>query len=685
MRRRRSTSARRRTRSSVMQLSRCPDWSAAEQCHAMKHTAWTYGGAAVGLALGLAACDDHDDGRGRGTDPPELLDPTTIPKYTQPLVAIPEMPPTAVTAERTDYRVAVRQFTQQILPPPLPASTVWGYGREGDPLPGDGVTSTFHVPGYTFETRSDRPVRVTWVNQLVDDRGAFLPHLFPVDATIHWADPEHAGHEHAGHEHADDEDASYRGPIPIVTHVHGAHSFDHSDGYPEAWYMPDAVDLPDEIARRGPFYRTQAEVERGAAVFDYPQDENGATLWYHDHTLGITRINIYAGLFGFWIIRDGVEDALALPGPAPRVDDPPGTRYYELPIVIADRNFTIDGQMSYPTTRSQFDGYDGPVVPASDVPPIWGPEFIGNTILVNGRTWPFLEIEPRLYRFRLLNASDARTLMMRFDRAGLPFIQIGSDGGLLPDRPVPQEQLVLGPAERVDVLVDFSGLAPGDTVLLLNRGPDEPWGGPDAGQDPADPETTGQIMQLRVVAPTGAGTPGTIPATLPAVPRRTTTLAPRDLVLAEADTPDNFPTHVNLGTVELGPLPWTAPTTEVVKLGDTEIWRLANLTDDVHPIHLHLIDFQILDRTPFDADAFAAAQAAWLDGSGPVRALDEFVTGPPVPATGGEIGEKDTVLAMPGMITRIIARFDRTGRYVWHCHITEHEDNEMMRPLEIVP
>lgn len=603
-----------------------------------------------------------------------------IPKFEQRVSLPSVMPASRIGDGMTEYEIAVGQFRQQILPPPMPPTTVWGYGRAGDP-------STFSYPGPTVETRSNAPVRVTWVNGLVDETGRYLPHLAPVDTSIHWANPGGGGATGHDHDHETTVGARYVGPVPIVTHVHGAHSFDHSDGYPDAWYLPDATNIPDGFARRGPLYKTQAEVGEGAAVFDYPQDENAATLWYHDHVIGMTRVNIYAGLAGFWLIRDEEEDRLDLPGPAPRAGDPPGTRYYELPLVIQDKAFLADGALFYPTSRTQYDGYPGPFRPDSEVPPIWGPEFFGDVIVVNGQTWPFLEVEPRLYRLRLLNASDARTLILQFDREGVVFTQIGSDGGFMAEV-VAQRQLVLGPAERADVLIDFSTLAPGETFTLQNLGPDEPWGGPDAGQDPADPDTTGQVMQVRIVPATGEGRAGAVPAELPAIAALEPTVPPRDLLLSEAAvTVDgtDYPYHVQLGTVALGPLPWVAPTTEVIKLGSTEMWRVANTTEDAHPIHIHLIDFQVIDRLPFDTDRFTEAEAAWLAGTGPEPVLDDFVTGPALPPAPNERGPKDTVMMWPQTITRIIGHYDRAGLYVWHCHIIEHEDNDMMRPLEIVP
>ncbi|WP_083457276.1 multicopper oxidase family protein [Sandaracinus amylolyticus] len=625
---------------------------------------------AIGVAsLSTLACTN--------VSPPAsaTLDATRIPQFVQPLPIPAPMEPTGRDGDVVEYRIEARQFEQQILPPPLPTTTVWGYGREGDP-------SSFHSPSRTIEARSGEPVRVTWINALVDDDGDFLPHLLPVDATLHWADP--GGHGH----HVDADAVRYTGPVPTVTHVHGAHSFDHSDGHPEAWFLPDARDIPEGFRRRGPTYRTQGDAGEGAAVFEYPHDEPATTLWYHDHSLGMTRVNVYAGLAGMWILRDDVEDALGLPGPAPRIGDAEGTRYFEIPLVIQDRSFTNEGALAYPTSRTEFGDYDGPYAPDSDVPPIWNPEVFGDVMVVNGAAWPYLEVEPRLYRFRILNASDSRTLILHFSDDRARFVQIGGDGGLLSEAPVTHEELVVGPAERYDVLVDLSRFAEGDTITLLNRGPDEAWGGPHAmpPQDPADPTTTGRVMQLRVIARSDAGTEGAVPDTLPVSEVPTTALAPRDLVLIEEDVEGtDAPLHVMLGTLEEGALMWDAPATEVVQLGDTEVWRVANTTDDAHPIHLHLVQFRVLDRIPFDADAFSTAQERWLDGEGAQPVLEDFVTGAAIPALPQERGPKDTVMVWPGTITRFVATFDRAGEYVWHCHILEHEDNDMMRPLVITP
>jgi spore coat protein A, manganese oxidase len=609
------------------------------------------------------------------------LDPTTIPKFLDPLVIPPAMPPVGQTGGVTEYAISARQFRQQILPTGLPQTTVWGYGREGDPLPGSGAATTFNYPAFTIEARSNETVRVKWVNGLVDADGNYLPHFLPVDQTLHWANPP------GPRDSMGMDPTPYLGPVPLVTHVHGAHVPDISDGYPEAWYLPAAANLPAGYFTEGSHYRTVTPTDTGAALFEYPNSQRAMTIWYHDHALGITRLNVYAGLAGFWIIRDDEEDALGLPGPAPGQGDAAGTRYYEIPIAIQDRSFYADGELAYPTSRVDFDGYEGPYHPETDVPPIWNPEFFGNAIVVNGRTWPALEVEPRLYRLRLLNGCGARFLLLKLDRA-LPIQQIGNEGGLLPDAPLAREEILLAPAERADVIVDFSSLAEGEEVTLLNLAPDEPYKGPHPEEPlpPADPETTGRVMRFKVVAPTGQGTAGAVPTALPAIALLTTTLPARELTLNEEMSMEgDFPVAAMLGTLEQGSLRWSDVITETPKRGDTEIWRIINLTADAHPIHLHLVHFQVLDRTPFDAEAFAAAQASWLeehDGAAPVP--DDYFTGAARGPEPAERGWKETVIANPGEVTRIIATFDMAGLYVWHCHILEHEDNEMMRPYRVV-
>jgi spore coat protein A, manganese oxidase len=610
------------------------------------------------------------------------LDPASIPKYVTPLVVPPAMPP--VTTGTVDYyEIAVRQFQQQVLPPVLPPTTVWGYGALAEP-------SSFIYPAFTIEAQADHPVRVKWVNGLVDAAGHYLPHLLPVDPTLHWANPPGGIAGRDGHGMFTETPGPYTGPVPIVTHLHGGHSVEESDGFPEAWYLPAANDIPDGFATVGSHYdefRTKfldahgEAWQPGTAVFQYDNDQRASTLWFHDHTLGMTRLNVYAGPAGFYLLRGGASDLRegTLPGPAPQLGDAPGTRYYEIPIAIQDRSFNADGSLFYPASRAFFDGFEGPYVPDSDIAPIFNPEVFSNTMVVNGRTWPVLQVEPRRYRFRLLNGCDSRFLILKIVRdplaprpavAALPFWQLGTEGGFLP-APVLLNRLLMGLAERADVVVDFTRIPVGTELYLINEGPDEPFGGGMVGRDfaAADPGTTGQIMKF-VVVPLASRDTSVRPAALRLPPF--TPLGPathvRKVSLNEEDSavlPDVGPREAELGTFDEAGNPvnlsWDHPVTENPALGATETWEIHNFTADAHPIHIHEVQFQVVNRQRF----------------GPGRALR--------PPERWEHGFKDTVIAYPGEITRVKATFDRPGLFVWHCHILEHEDNEMMRPYRVGP
>lgn len=630
--------------------------------------------------------------------PGGTLDPSSIPKYATPLVIPPAMPRTGKIRVKGGrnidyYEIAVRQFEQQVLPAGHPATTLWSYGEAHHP-------GSFHYPAFTIEAKSDRPVRVTWVNGLLDADGHYLPHILPVDQTLHWANPPGPPDMHGM------DGSAYTGPVPLVTHVHGAHTSDDSDGYAEAWYLPHANDVPAVYARHGAWYGPFRESFKeawgvdwapGTATFQYPNDQRATTLWYHDHTLGMTRVNVYAGPAGFYLLRGGKSDLPpgVLPGPAPALGDAPGVRYYEIPLAIQDRSFDADGSLFYPASREFFDGFAGPYVgdPVldSDVPPIWNPEFFGNTMVVNGHTWPVLLVEPRRYRFRLLNGCNSRFLILKLiagdprGRPGtpaLPFWQIGSDGGFLPE-PAMLEALLMAPAERADVVVDFNGLPEGTEIFLINEGPDEPFGGGVAGTEfPwADPETTGQVMKL-VVRRQRRGD-RSLPAdqiTLPYAARLGRETVTRRLSLNEQDSAvlaEVGPVAATLGGLdEHGdpvPLRWMDPITESPALEATEVWEIYNFTADAHPIHVHQVMFEVVGRQALVTDAEGMAEP-------PAR-----VVGPERPPESGEAGFRDTVIAYPGEVTRIKARFDLAGLYVWHCHIVEHEDNEMMRPYRVGP
>ena len=384
------------------------------------------------------------------------LDPSRIKKYLTPLLVPPAMPRVGqLTGKRRQqidyYEIAVRQFSQQILPPTLPSTTVWGYG----PAIAVNGPAIFNAPSLTIEAKYDTPVRVRWINELVDARGHYLPHLLAVDQTLHWANPPGGISGRDTRPSFVTTPGRYTGPVPLVTHVHGAGDVgDESDGYAEAWYLPDAKDIPEGFATEGTWYEffqqkaakhgyvepDTSEWRPGSAVFQYPNAQRAGTNWYHDHALGMTRLNVYAGPAGFFIIRGGPDDevfdatngvAAILPGPAPGPGDPAGTRYYEIPLAIQDRSFNIDGSLFYPDSRAFFDDITGPYIPYSDLSPIWNPEFFGTCMMVNGNTWPFLDVEQRRYRFRLLNGCNSRFLILDFNSIpGVEVWQIGNEGGI---------------------------------------------------------------------------------------------------------------------------------------------------------------------------------------------------------------------------------------------------------------
>jgi FtsP/CotA-like multicopper oxidase with cupredoxin domain len=622
--------------------------------------------------------------------PGGTLDPLTIPKYVQPLPIPATMPP-AVDATGAPvpgtYDVAARQFQQQVLPPPFPATTVWGYGAPHAP-------ATFHYPGPTIESAQGAPNTVTWRNELVDAQNHYLPPLLPVDQTLHWANPPMACIDGPPMTDCRGFDpAPYSGPVPITVHLHGAHVDAVSDGYPQSWFLPAASDLPAGYATVGSNYGTALPAPPGAAVFVYRNDQRAATLWYHDHALGMTRANVQAGLSGLYFHRDAYERSLRLPGPY---------GVHEIPLVIQDRSFNADGSLFFPASRSFFDGFTGPYIPdpGSDVSPIWNPEFFGNTMVVNGATWPRLAVEARKYRLRILNGSDSRFVILQFAdarqrRIDLPFVVIGNDGGFLPGSPPKVRRLLVGPAERYDTIVDFSDFRPGTRILMLNRGPDEPFGGlPVPPSVAADPDTTGQVMAFDVVRRTSRDT-SRLPETLAPPPDPYGGPSPvadlfRVVTATEFEsivTPG--PSMAQLGDA-WGPLPWMAPITERPALGTTEEWGIVNRTEDAHPIHVHQVQFEIVRRVPLDMVGYEAALAACprpdpgvapAPGCPPDPRLFTLAGAAPSGPERWEAGAKDTLAAYPGELTVLRAYFDIPGLYVWHCHIISHEDNEMMRPF----
>ena len=646
--------------------------------------------------------------------PGGTLDPTVVDKFVTPLLIPPVMPRADTIVRRGQtidyYVISMKQFEQQILPAGLPATTVWGYGAVKSASPSGLLLH--NAPSLTIEAQADRPVRVKWINDLKDADGDYLPHLLPVDPTLHWANPPGGNKDRDTRPIFTETPGPYEGPVPMITHVHGAVGVaDDSDGYAEAWYLPAAKNIPPGYARNGTWFRFFAAKAAGSygvgwppgsAVFQYPNKNRASTIWYHDHALGMTRLNVYAGPAGFYIVRGGTagDDAVVdsrsgstalLPGPAPVADDPPNKTYYEIPIAIQDRAFNRDGSLFYPDSREFFDGAtadDPGFIPDTDLSPIWNPEFFGNTIMVNGNTWPYLAVEQRRYRFRFLNGCQSRFLILDFN--GIPGVevwQIGNEGGFLA-APVDVtgshgNRLLMGLAERADVIVDFTNVPFGNHVLG-NVGPDEPFGGGEPGEEPpdgfdvADPDSTGQIMEFRVGL---AETPDTTTPpqflVLPAITPLPAPVRTRQLALVEEMSMQwDGPAAAMLGTVEDGSpvhMMWADEVTENPNVGDTEIWDLYNTTADAHPMHIHEVVFEVVDREGLVLDDDAEVETPiQLDGN--VR-----------PPEAWETGFKDTVIAYPGEVTRVKARFDSPGQFVWHCHIVEHEDNEMMRPYRIGP
>jgi spore coat protein A len=488
---------------------------------------------------------------------PPLIDPDKLAGFVDALPIPAVATPIATRAGVPHYTIPIQEFFAKIHRDVQP-TRFWGYGKS--------------VPGPTIEARSGAEIVVEWPNQLPPK------HFLPIDHNI------------MGAEEGTPESRT-------VVHVHGAKVPPASDGWPMDWYVPGK-----------------------SATYRYPNRQDAALLWYHDHAMGINRLNLCAGMAGLYVIRDSFEDALNLP-----------KHEFEIPLVLMDRMFRADGQLYYPV--GQLAGHP------------WVPEYMGNATLVNGKLLPFLDVQPRKYRFRILNASNARFYFLSLDN-GAPFQQIGSDQGLLA-APVSVNRLALAPGERADFVIDFAEHR-GQRILLKNL--------------------TSTLMQFRVGA-APVSDPSSLPATLRPIVRtaESSAVLTRRLTLEELDNLVDEP-MVHL----LDGKHWHDPVSEKPVLDSTEIWEFLNLTDDTHPIHLHLVRFQILDRRAIDVSASIYDKKLAYVGDA-------------VPPDPNELGWKDTVRATPGASTRIIVKFEGyTGRYVWHCHILEHEDNEMMRPYEVV-
>lgn len=626
-----------------------------------------------------------------GSSKSVLRNPLVVQQFATPLTIIPIAAPDTSTVPGSDYYTVLAEqtndydfglrkkdgseFTNPVTGAPI-RTTVWGYNTNG--------IKTGYL-GATIEARSTlsgetgKTVVVKYTNNLKDATGKILTkHLLTVDPTLHGAnmgEPE----------------------VRIVTHLHGAHVAPESDGHPDAWITNDpnaTTGLPADPVSGRP-----ARPDGNTVTYTYDNSQLANHLWYHDHAMGITRLNVYAGLAANYLLRDSVEDGLNLPKGA-----------YEIPLVIQDRSFNEDGSLHYDSTAllnpdgsQQTDENGNPVYTSN-------PEFFGNIITVNGKAWPKLDVEPRKYRFRMLNGSDSRFYNIWLERSdGLPIpagaiTQIGNDGGLLPTAVNdigngPDNGLLFALAERADVVIDFSKFPAGTNITMRNDA-HTPY--PDGGD--VNPSTTGKIMQFKITKPLS----GTDSSVVPVHPR----------VLAPYSTPDNT-RYVDLQETEeegaylfdpysgsiskrlkilLNGLTFDAPITENIILNNVEDWIIINNTVDTHPMHLHLVDFEVVEKGSIAPGAYTPA-----DGEGGMPIVlsgglrpstnpdgTEADSGSPYRVLPNELGHKDTVRVPPADeaigsqgYVRIRAKFDRIGTYMWHCHILAHEDHEMMRPFRV--
>jgi spore coat protein A len=472
--------------------------------------------------------------------------------------------PARLQAHRGKIRIAMREVHAKLHRDIGPAR-LWTYAEASNAAPGPLAP--------VIEARSGQPLQIEWINQLP------VSHFLPIDHTLHGCGvdvPE----------------------VRTAVHLHGAKAPSKDDGYPLDWFLPGE-----------------------SHVSTYPLDQESTALWYHDHAMGINRLNTYAGLFGQLLVRDEAEDALNLP-----------SGEHELPLTLYDRNLSADGQLYYPVS-------DDPEHP-------WVPEFSGDAILINGKIRPYVQVQPRLYRLRLLNAANSRFFSLSLSH-NEPMVQIGSDQGLLA-APVKLSRLTLAPAERADVLIDLSEFA-GQKVHLVSG--------------------AFEILEFRVATSVAASRSATISDVL----RDVTPLQESSAVTTRTITLNEYQDDIARPMVMLlNRKHWHEPVTERPKLNTTEIWEFVNLTEDTHPMHLHLVRFQLLDRRVFDTYQYIMYKQLKFQGAAIAPAPHER-------------GWKDVIQCPAGMITRIIVHFDGyAGNYLYHCHVLEHEANDMMRPFEVI-
>ncbi|MEJ0002867.1 MAG: multicopper oxidase domain-containing protein [Pararobbsia sp.] len=658
--------------------------------------------------------------------------------------------PRVDAAAHPSLTVTMTEINQQVLPTGafaqcgtgvmLGQTRVWAY-QTVDSNTG-AVLGPAHWPAVTIVAQRGTATRAQYVNQLPSFNRSYPtgPGLvqgeLPSDQTVHWADPLKSG---CGMMHspsaASQCSQNYIGPIPATVHLHGAELPSAYDGDPESWFTPNGL--------KGADYHTIGNPSPGTAIYEYPNLQEPGTLWFHDHSLGTTRLNVYAGLAGFYFLKDPNTEPQGYPsGPE------------EIEMAVQDRMFDTNGQLYLPDQQASLNH------------PFWSPIFEGDVAVVNGAAFPYLNVKPRRYRFHILNGSLNRGYTFVFGNA--PVYLIGADDNYF-DKPIPLAAssngapagLPVSPGERADIVVDFSNFA-GQTIELTNS---------QRGQDVQLPD----IMQFRVAA--SASTPDT--SCDPTNPNPSSGLCARKSPLVHlTDGNGNILPAVKVDRVRQmvlydhveksgGPVPadikeyvnnttWNgleSPSiardfpsdgiSELPRIGSTEMWEivyLSTMPGASHPVHIHLSQFQVLNRQAINISQYLADwnKAFGTAGSSPAPLppgctagmycadygppldyatpnkdgavggnlpFNGYLQGAVLPPAPGESGWKDTADAHAGEVLRILVRwtpsstplipnqsyagenlykFDPTqGYYIWHCHVLTHEDNEMMRPYRV--
>lgn len=587
-----------------------------------------------------------------------MMDSKIIPKYQTELT----IPPVFMPTQKYDkfykccvptYEVDMVEAEVQMLPACFPKTKVYAYA--GMVYAENNCCGEYRasVPGPTFMEEAGQAISVIWNNRI---KGK---HLFAIDPTLHWANPNGMVTPEYPFQPYPEGYLLAQEPVPTVVHLHGGETESKYDGFPDSWFTHNG--------KNGPMYETNE--------YKYLNQQQSSTLFYHDHTLGITRLNVYAGLSGAYLISDPynyLDNIDCTPLPSGKFD---------IPLMVQDKSFDEDGNLSFSA--------EGDV---PDVHPYWRRFFYGNTIVVNGKVWPKLDVEQTAYRFRIINASNSRFYKFKLSNCQ-PIIQIGTDGGYL-ERPVYLDELYLAPAERADVIIDFSGACLNDDICLLNVNYED-------GQ--TNPDTTGQVMLFKVMSPS-CQKPLCLPRRLNEIPKLCENISKRVVTLNSLNCNDDVLALLLNGKV------FAANTTEYSVVGSIQVWEVVNLANGPHPIHIHLADSRLVNRQKIDVDSY---RHDWEQINGPMPIAghikeinpDSYCTEEPLEPPENENGWKDTIVCPPGYVTRIMLAmypsildpskikpgknrfpFDPSTLpgYVWHCHMLDHEDNEMMRPMKVV-